>query len=150
MHPWRDIRRPRFLSAVLAIAAFSALGLAVGFAKTNAAVQAGYGGNSGPTSVKITQNARFISSFQINVEVTLSCSAGAGYSVNVNVQQPAGFGSTTSGSGFASGQCTGRQQKLVVSVYSFFSFWQLGNAVATATACTDTCGGDTKQIHIVP
>ena len=110
MHPWRDTRRPRFLSAVLAIAAFSALGLAVGFAKTNAAVQAGYGGNSGPTSVKITQNARFISSFQINVEVTLSCSAGAGYSVNVNVQQPAGFGSTTSGSGFASGQCTGRQQ----------------------------------------
>lgn len=149
MHPWRDIRRPRVLSAVLAIAAFAALAMAVGFAKTNAAVQAGYG-NSGPTSVKISQNARFISSFQINVEVTLSCGAGAPYSVNVNVQQPEGFGSTTSGSGFASGQCTGRQQKLVVSVYSFFDFWQLGNAVATATACTDTCGGDTKQIHIVP
>jgi hypothetical protein len=149
MHPSRDIRRPRFLSAVFAIAAFVALAMAVGFARSNAAAQAGYQ-NSGPTTVKITQNAQFISSFQINVVVTLSCTAGSGYFVNVNVQQPSSFGSTASGSGSTSGQCTGRQQKVAVPVYSFGEPWQLGDAVATATACTAACGSDTKQIHIVP
>jgi hypothetical protein len=149
MHPWRDTRTPRFLSAVFAIAGLLALALAVGFAKSNAAVQAGYQ-NTGPTTVKISQNAQFISSFQINVVVTLTCSAGSPYSVEVDVQQPQGFGSTTFGNGFASGQCSGKQQKLAVSVYSFFNFWQLGDAVASATACTTACGSDTKQIHIVP
>jgi hypothetical protein len=149
MHHWRDIRKPRFLSVVFAIAAVVALAMAVGFAKSNAAVQAGYQ-NSGPTTVKISQNAQFISSFQINVIVTLTCTAGSGYTVNVNVQQPSSFGSTTQGSGSTSGQCSGRQQKLAVAVFAFFDGWQLGDAVATATACTTACGSDTKQIHIVP
>jgi hypothetical protein len=103
-----------------------------------------------PTTVRISQSAQFISSFQVNVEVTLSCSAGSGYFVSVNVQQPQGFGFTTFGSGFTSGQCTGRQQKLAVPVYAFFDGWQLGDAVASATACTAACASDTKQIHIVP
>ena len=149
MHHWRGVLRPRFLSAVLALAGFVALALAVGFAKASPAFQAGYS-NSGPTTVKITQNAQFISSFQINVVVTISCDAGAGYFVTVNVQQPAGFGTTATGSGSTSGQCTGRQQKVAVPVYSFDYGWQLGDAVATATACTSACGSDTKQIHIVP
>lgn len=149
MHPSRHIRTPRFLSAVFAIAGFVALAMAVGFAKANASAQAGYT-NTGPTTVKITQNAQFISSYQINVVVTLSCSAGSPYSVSVYVQQPQGFGSTSTGSGYTSGQCTGRQQKLAVPVYSFDYGWQLGDAVATATACTTACGSDTKQIHIVP
>jgi len=148
MYSWRGIRRPRFLSAVFAIAGLVALALAVGFATSNAAEQAEYQ-NTGPTTVKISQNAQFISSFQINVVVTLTCSAGSPYFVTVDVQQPQGFGQTTSGSGSTSGQCTGRQQKLAVSVYSFFLSWQLGNAVASATACTVACGSDTKQIHIV-
>jgi len=150
MHPWRCIRRPRLLSAVFAIAGFVALALAVGFAKANPSIQAGYGNPGGPTTVKISQNAQFISSFQINVVVTLSCSAGSAYSVSIDVQQPQGFGSTTFGNGFTSGQCTGRQQKLAVPVYAFFNGWQLGDAVASATACTAACGSDTKQIHIVP
>jgi hypothetical protein len=149
MHSWHSSRRPRFLAAALAIAGIVALALAVGFAKANPFVQAGYGNPGGPTTVKITQNAQFISSFQINVVVTLSCSAGAGYSVEVDVQQPQGFGTTTFGNGFTSGQCTGRQQKLAVSVFAFFNSWQLGDAVASATACTAACGSDTKQIHIV-
>jgi hypothetical protein len=148
MHPWRVIRAPRFLSAVFAIAGFLALAMAVGFAKPDAAAQAGYK-NSGPTTVKISQSAQFISSFQINVQVALSCSAGSAYYVSVDVQQPSGFGSTTSGNGSTSGQCTGAQQKLAVSVYAFYGSWQLGDAVASATACTATCGSDTKQIHIV-
>jgi hypothetical protein len=148
MHPSRHIGTPRILSAVFAIAGFAALAMAVGFAKSNAAAQAGYT-NSGPTTVKISQSAQFISSFQINVVVTLSCTNGSGYFVSVDVQQPSGFGSTTSGNGSTSGQCSGKQQKLAVPVYAFFNSWQLGNAVASATACTAACGSDTKQIRIV-
>ena len=148
MHPSRHIRTPRFLSAVFAIAGFVALAMAVGFARPDAAAQAGYK-TSGPTTVKISQSAKFISSFQINVFVTLSCSAGSGYFVSVDVQQPQGFGSTTTGHGDTSGQCTGAQQKLAVSVFAFNGSWQLGDAVASATACTAACGSDTKQIHIV-
>ena len=147
MHPSRHIRTPRFLSVVFAVAGFAALAMAVGFAKSNVAAQAGYK-TSGPTTVKISQSAQFISSFQINVVVTLSCSAGSGYFVSVDVQQPQGFGFTTHGNGQTSGQCTGAQQKLAVSVFPFDGTWQLGNAVASATACTAACGSDTKQIHI--
>ena len=124
-HPWRGIHRPRVLSAVFAIAGVVALALAVGLANANPSVQAGYQNPGGPTTLKISQNAKFISSFQINVEITLSCSAGSGYFASVNVQQPASFGSTTFGSGYTSGQCTGRQQKLAVPVYAFFDGWQL-------------------------
>jgi hypothetical protein len=149
MHPSRDSRTPRFLSVVFAIAGFVALAMAVGFARPNAAAQAGYKASGGGTTVKISQSAQFVSSFQINVVVALSCSAGSGYFVSVDVQQPQGFGFTTHGNGQTSGQCTGAQQKLAVSVYTFDGSWQLGNAVASATACTATCGSDTKQIHIV-
>ena len=148
MHSSHGTHRPRYLSAVFAIAAFAALALAVGFAKANPSAQAGYQ-NNGPTTVKITQNAQFISAFQINVVLTISCSAGSGYFASVDVQQPQGFGFTTHGNGQTSGQCTGRQQKVAVPVYSFDGSWQLGDAVASATACTAACGSDTKQIHIV-
>jgi hypothetical protein len=148
MHSSRRTRTPRFLSAVFAIAGLVAFAMAVGFAKPTATAQAGYK-TSGPTTVKISQSAQFISPFQINVQVTISCSAGSAYFVSVDVQQPQGFGQTTSGNGSTSGQCTGAQQKLAVSVYPFNGSWQLGNAVASATACTATCGSDTKQIHIV-
>lgn len=149
MNPSRHIRTPRLLAAAFAIAGFVALAMAVGFASSNAAVQAGYKNSGGPTTVKISQSAQFISSFQINVFVTLSCSAGSGYFVSVDVQEPQGFGFTTHGNGQTSGQCTGTQQKLAVSVFPFDGSWQLGNAVASATACTEACGADTRQIHIV-
>ena len=148
MHSSHGTHRPRFLSAVFAIAAFAALALAVGFAKANPSAPSGYQ-NNGPTTVKITQNAQFISSFQINVVLTISCSGGSGYFASVDVSQPQGFGFTTHGNGQTSGQCTGRQQKVVVSVFSFDGSWQIGDAVASATACTAACGSDTKQIHIV-
>jgi hypothetical protein len=151
MHPSRHIRTSRFLSAVFAIAGFVALVMEVGFARPDAAAQAGYR-NPGPTTVKISQSAQFISPFQINVVVTISCNVGSGYGVSVDVQQPQGFGQTTTVHGDTSGQCTGSQQKLAVSVFPFFPFfggWQLGNAVASASACTAACGSDTKQIRIV-
>jgi hypothetical protein len=99
--------------------------------------------------VKISENAQFISSFQINVEIALDCSSGSAYFASVDVLQPQGFGFTAFGSGFANGQCTGRQQKLAVPVFSFFVGWQLGDAAASVTACTLACDSDTKQIHIV-
>jgi hypothetical protein len=148
MHSWRGTRRSRVLSAVFAIAALVALALAVGFSKATPSAQGGYQ-NTGPTTVKITQNAQFISSFQINVVLTISCTGGSGYFASVDVQQPQGFGFTSHGNGQTSGQCTGRQQKVVVSVFTFDGSWQIGNAVASATVCTAACGSDTKQIHIV-
>jgi hypothetical protein len=149
MHPRHGIPTPKFLAAALAIAGFMALALAVGFAKANPSAQSGYQ-TTGPTTVKISQTAQFISSFQINVVVTLTCTAGFGYFVSVDVEQPQGFGFQTQGNGQTSGQCSGKQQKLAVSVYSFSYPWQLGDAVASATACTTACGSDTKQIHIGP
>ena len=145
MHLRRRVPRPTLLSAVLAIAGLVALALAVGFANASPSVKAGYKTPS-PTTLKISQSAQFISSFQINVEITLSCSAGSGYFASVNVQQPQGFGSTTTGSGSTSGQCTGRQQKLAVPVYAFFDGWQLGDAVASATACTIPCNFDLATV----
>ena len=149
MNPSHRIRTPRFLSAVFAIAGLAALATAVGFAKAIPSAQAGYQ-NTGPATVKISQSAQFISQFQINVVVTLSCTAGSGYFVGVSVEQPQGFGTTRTGNGTVNGQCTGKQQKLAVAVYTFFDGWQLGNAVASAEACADSCAADTKQIHITP
>jgi hypothetical protein len=149
MNPSRHVRTSRFLSAVFAVAGFAALVLTVGFARPDGVAQAGYK-SPAPTTVKISQSAQFIAPYQINVFVTLSCNAGSAYSVYVTVQQPQGFGQIKQGNGQAYGQCTGAQQKLGVSVYSFDgNSWQLGNATASATACTAVaCGSDTKQIRI--
>ena len=48
-----------------------------------------------------------------------------------------------------SGLCTGQQQKLAIPVFSFYyPGWQLGDAVASVTACSLGCADDTKAIHI--
>jgi hypothetical protein len=107
--------------------------------------------DSMPTSVKLSQNAQWVAPFEIDVPIALSCTAGAGYWVSVNVVQPQGFGFTLFGGGNAYGQCTGQQQKLAVAVYPFGSFgtWLVGDASATAEACTYVaCASDTKQIHV--
>ncbi len=107
--------------------------------------------DSTPTSVKLSQNAQWVTPFEIDVPVALNCTAGAGYWVSVNVVQPQGFGFTLFGGGTAYGQCTGQQQKLAVAVYPFgyYGTWLLGDASATAEACTYVaCASDTKQIHI--
>jgi len=104
-----------------------------------------------PTGVKLAQNAQFIAPFEIDVPVALNCTAGAGYWLSVSVVQPQGFGFTMFGGGNASGQCTGQQQKIAVAVYPFNSYgtWLLGDASATADACTYiACDSDTRQIHI--
>jgi hypothetical protein len=115
------------------------------------ALPAAANADAGPTSVKLAENASYISPVQINVPVALSCTAGQGYWVSVSVVQPQGFGFTMFGGGNANGQCTGQQQKIVVSVYPFnyYGSWILGDASATAEACSWTaCASDTKQIHV--
>jgi len=67
----------------------------------------------------------------------------------VSVVQPQGFNQAF-GNGFASGLCTGQQQKLAIPVYtSYYPGWQLGDAVGSVIACAGRCDGDTKAIHIV-
>jgi hypothetical protein len=105
-----------------------------------------------PTTVRISEKAQFISPMQINLEVTLSCNAGGFFAVSAMVAQPqpALFVPPTTGTGFTSGGCTGQQEKLVVSVFTFFVFpgWQLGDAVASVAACLP-CAVDTREIRIV-
>jgi hypothetical protein len=105
---------------------------------------------SPPTSVKIAQNAQFINQFQINVQIDLNCTAGFGYFVTVDLVEPTSSGFTIFGSGSNFGQCTGQQQKIAVSVFSFCCAppWQLGDASATATAFAGPIDNDTKTIHI--
>jgi hypothetical protein len=102
-----------------------------------------------PTNARIAESAQFVYQGQINLQVTVSCTPGYGYSVQANVVQPQGW-TQSFGNGFASGACTGQQQKLVVPVYaSFFPGWQLGDAVASVTTCAASCTDDVKAIHIV-
>src|SRR5580765_2751027 len=71
------------------------------------------------TSVKLSQHAQLVTPNQINVEVALSCTGGYGYFVNVDVVEPTTTGFTIFGGGSNFGQCTGQQQKIAVSVFSF-------------------------------
>ena len=102
------------------------------------------------TSVKLSENAQLVNPSQINAEVALNCTAGYGYFVNVDVVEPTTIGFTIFGGGSNFGQCTGQQQKVAVSVYSFCCAppWQLGDASATATAYAGPIDIDTKTIHI--
>ena len=101
-----------------------------------------------PTRVAISQNAYFVTSGTMDVQLTLSCTPGWWYSTQVQVIQPQGFNQVF-GNGFVSGLCTGQQQKLAVSVFSsFFPGWQLGDAVVSVTACAEGCDTATRQIRI--
>lgn len=103
------------------------------------------------TSVKLSQNAQLVNPGQINVEVALNCTAGYRYYVNVDVVESTSSGFTIFGGGWNCGQCTGQQQKVAVSVYSFCCYaapWQLGDASATATAYAGPIDTDMKTIHI--
>jgi hypothetical protein len=102
------------------------------------------------TSGKLSQNAQLVTPNQINVEVDVNCTAGFGYFVNVDVVEPTSSGFTIFGGGQNWGQCTGQQQKIAVSVFSFCCAppWQLGDASATATTYAGPIDNDTKTIHI--
>ena len=101
-----------------------------------------------PTRAAIAQNANYVTSGLIVVELALSCTPGWGYSANVQVIQPQGF-TQVFGNGFVSGLCTGQHQKLAVPVFaSSFPGWQLGEAVASVTACALGCDTATRDLRI--
>jgi hypothetical protein len=132
--------RPRSIMLLAVAAALAASLVLPGIASADSA----------PTSVKLSQNVQFVAPSEIATQVTLSCTPGYGYWINVSVVQPQGFGFTEFGGGWASGQCTGQQQKVVVAVYPFgyYGTWILGDATASVVACAGPCASDTKQIHI--
>lgn len=101
-----------------------------------------------PTRVAISHTAYYVTSGQLDVQLSLSCTPGWGYSAQVQVIQPHGF-TQVFGNGFVSGLCTGQQQKLAVTVFSFsFPGWQLGDAVASVTACSLGCDTATRELRI--
>ena len=54
------------------------------------------------------------------------------------------------GDGGTSGPCTGRHQKVALSVYAFsFPGWQLGDALASISVCAFTCEEAARSIRIV-
>jgi hypothetical protein len=102
------------------------------------------------TSVKLSQSAQLVNPGQINTEVAINCTPGYGYFVNVDLVEPTSSGFTIFGGGSNFGQCSGQQDKVAVSVYSFCCAppWQLGDASATATVYAGPIDTDTKAIHI--
>ena len=104
--------------------------------------------DTNPTRASISSTAQWISPQQINLEIAVTCEEGLFYSVGVSVLQQQGV-MQVFGSGFTSGQCTGRHQRVAVAVQSFtFPGWKLGDAIASASACSFTCDSTSRSIRI--
>jgi hypothetical protein len=101
------------------------------------------------TTLNISGNADFVSSFQINVYVTVQGEGGTGF-VSVQVQQARPPFPPQSGSGGTSVICDGQRRTYAVPVFAFtFPGWQLGEAEAFATAsCPSGSDTDTQSIRI--
>lgn len=105
---------------------------------------------SNPTRVSIPSTADYVSPQQINLEVALQCEEGLFYSLFGRVLQQQGNFTQVFGDGGTSGPCTGRHQKVALSVYAFsFPGWQLGDALASISVCAFTCEQDARSIRIV-
>jgi hypothetical protein len=101
-----------------------------------------------PTRVGISQNAYYLTSGTMDVQLAVSCTPGWWYYAQVQVIQPQGS-TQVFGSGYVSGLCTGQQQKLAVSVFSYsYPGWQLGDAVVSVTVCAEGCDSATREVHI--
>ena len=98
--------------------------------------------------VSIAPQATFVSTQQINVELTLSCPEGLFYNAGARVLQQ-GQITQVFGDGSVTGQCTGRSQKIAVPVFSFsFPGWQLGPAIAQVFGCSFSCDSTSREIRI--
>jgi hypothetical protein len=129
----------RYVRSIVVLVAAAALALpAVASADTN------------PTRVSLSSTATWISPQQINIEVAVSCEEGSFYSVFGRVMQQQGPFTQVFGSGFTNGTCTGRHQKVALSIYQFSSWsWQLGDALADVSVCAFTCDSAARSIRIV-
>jgi hypothetical protein len=119
------------------------LGVAVALAAPAAALA-----GPDPTRVSLAPAAVYASPQQLNVEVALTCDEGLFFSISASVLQQGPFGQVF-GSGFTQGRCTGTHQKLAVAVTTFaFPGWQLGDALASVSACAFTCDSAARSIRI--
>jgi hypothetical protein len=113
------------------------------------AVPAAASADANPTRVTLAPQAIYVSPQQINLEIGLSCTEGQFYNINASVVQQRGPFMQVFGSGFASGQCTGQHKQVAVPVFGFgFPGWQLGEAVATVSACAFACDATARTIRI--
>lgn len=129
----------RYVRSIIVLVAAAALALpAVASADTN------------PTRVSLSSTATWISPQQINIEVVVSCEEGSFYSLFGRVMQQQGPFTQAFGSGFTNGMCTGRHQKVALSIFQFSSpSWQLGAALADVSVCAFTCDSAARSIRIV-
>jgi hypothetical protein len=101
------------------------------------------------TRIAAAPQATFVSTQQLNVQLTLSCPEGTFYDAFARVLQQQGPFTQVFGSGGVSGQCTGQPQKVAVPVWAFsFPGWQLGPALVDAGACSFACAATSRAIRI--
>jgi hypothetical protein len=102
-----------------------------------------------PTRVSVAPHATYVSAQQVNVKTTIACSEGMSYFASASLVQPSGMFTQVFGFGSVSGQCTGRHQDVAVPVVTwFFPGWQLGNALASVSACAFVCDSAAREIRI--
>jgi len=129
------MRRIRTIAVLAAVAAM--------------AIPAAASAETNPTRVSAPSSASWVSQQQLNLEFALTCEEGLFYSLSARVLQQQGPFMQVQGSGGTNGQCTGRHQKVAVSVWAFsFPGWQLGDALVDVSACAFTCDFGARSIRI--
>ena len=128
----------RHVRAIAVLAAAAAL-----------AVPAAASADTNPTRVSAPSSATWVSTSQINIEVTLTCEEGVFYNVSARVLQLQVPFTQVFGEGFTNGQCTGRHQRVALAIWAFsFPGWQLGGAILDVSACAFTCDSAARSIRI--
>ena len=128
----------RHVRAIAVLAAAAAL-----------AVPAAASADTNPTRVSAPSSASWVSSGQINIEVTLSCEEGVFYNVFARVLQQQGPFTQVWGEGSTSGQCSAKHQRIALSIWPYsFPGWQLGDALLNVSACAFSCDSTARSIRI--
>ena len=112
------------------------------------AVPAAASADPGLTRGTLPSTATWASPQQVNIDVTLTCNEGVYYNVFVGLLQQQSAFMQVYGEGFASGPCTGRHQRVALSIFAFPG-WQLGDAIARLSVCAFTCDSADRAIRIV-
>ncbi len=103
-----------------------------------------------PTRVSIAQNATFISSQQVNVELTVDCTPGYSFGGQVELVQPSVWYGHLSAWGYVGGLCSTQHQKIAVPIFGYYDGgWQLGDAVVSVNIQSAGSATATREIHIV-
>jgi hypothetical protein len=113
------------------------------------AVPAAASADTNPTRVSAPPTASWVSSGQINVELTLSCEEGVFYNVFARVLQQQGPFTQVWGEGSSSGQCAAKHQRIALAIWPYsFPGWQLGDALLNVSVCAFTCDTAARSIRI--